>query len=362
MINCNICNSTIIKEFSSNLNLSVTSDNKSVSSNINIYKCINCNHLQKVEDKNIQTVYTEYKKNDLIDGKDQVKFINGVPSYRTDILISTIIEKLKDKNTLLDIGTGTGVFLLSCNNYLNLNMSAFDLNNIHKEKILNINNVKHFYSNSLQEIENKFDIISLIHVFEHIQKPLETLKTLKKMLNKNGVIIIQVPSISENLNDILIYDHYSHFTKSTLFLVLKKVFSNIEFIKTDIKNEITVIITNDEKVTSFNSKENDLDFSFLNKVNDYLNNLDKEMYIFGTAPTSTYYASILKNNPNFKGFLDEDELKENKFHLDKQIYHPKDKQKINCFIPLSSNVSDYIKEKYTEINFITIDDINQKKD
>lgn len=360
MTKCNICDNKIENIFTSNLNLSVSSDNKVVNKGFSIYKCTSCSHLQKIENKDMLTVYETYKKDDLVDGQDQIKFINGKPSFRTDILIKTILDKLENKKTLLDIGTGTGVFLRSCNNYLNLNMSAFDVNSRQKENILNIPNVNNFYTNSLQNITSKFDIISMIHVFEHIQKPLETLNILKNMLNKDGVIIIQVPSIIENPNDILIYDHYSHFTQSALFLILKKVFSNVEFIKTDIKNELTVLVTNDDKTSSFTSKEEDLEFLFLNSVNDYLKNLNENIYIFGTAPTSTYYASILKDKPNFKGFLDEDMLKENKFHLDKQIFHPKNRTNINCFIPLSSNISDYIKEKYKEINFITIEDIHKK--
>jgi len=359
MIKCNICNNQLNKIFSSNSVLAVSSDNKSIKSPLNIYKCPKCFHIQKISDNKIKTVYETYKNNDLVNGQDQIKFVNGKPFFRTDILIKTIINKLKNKKTLLDIGTGTGVFLSSCNNYFNFDMSAFDLNSRYKNKILSIKNVTNFYTNSLEELNRKFDIISMIHVLEHIEKPLETLKILQKKLNKNGIIIIQVPSINENLNDALIYDHYSNFTKNSLFLLLSKVFTNIKFIKTEIKNEITVVIENNSTKEYYENYDFKLDFSYINTLNTYLNNINHDIYIFGTAPTSTYYASILKDNNNFKGFLDEDILKKDKFHLDKKIYHPKEFTNIDCFIPLSLDICDYLRKKYKDINFITTKDIEK---
>lgn len=357
MTNCNICEGELNQIISTQNSVSVSSDNKIVKASLVIYKCKSCSHIQKVKDNQIQKVYEEYKKDDLVEGQDQTKFIDGKPFFRTDILVSTIISSLKEKKTLLDIGTGTGVFLLSCNKYLNLDLYAFDLNSRYKSKIESINNIKEFYTNNLNGIDKSFDIISLIHVFEHIEKPLEALKILKSKLNKDGMIIIQVPSITENPNDILIYDHYSHFSKNSLFNLLRKVFTNIEFIKTNIKNEITVIVKNDDKQSTFINQDEKTDFSFLNKVIQYLNKIENKIYIFGTAPTSTYYASILNENNKLKGFLDEDPLKQNKTHLDKKIFHPKDLKEIVCFFPLSQNIYDDIKKKYSHITFISIQNI-----
>ena len=42
--------------------------------------------------------------------------------------------------------------------------------------------------------DNYFDVITLFHVFEHIDKPKELLEFLKKKLRKNGIIYIDVPN------------------------------------------------------------------------------------------------------------------------------------------------------------------------
>jgi len=41
----------------------------------------------------------------------------------------------------------------------------------------------------------KFDVISLWHVFEHLPAPCEVLKTMKGILQKGGVIAIEVPNV-----------------------------------------------------------------------------------------------------------------------------------------------------------------------
>jgi 2-polyprenyl-3-methyl-5-hydroxy-6-metoxy-1,4-benzoquinol methylase len=44
------------------------------------------------------------------------------------------------------------------------------------------------------ELEEKFDTIVLAHILEHVDNPVNILKISKKFLNKNGIIIIDVPN------------------------------------------------------------------------------------------------------------------------------------------------------------------------
>ena len=59
------------------------------------------------------------------------------------------------------------------------------LENLKKNKI-------DFYSN-LDECEEKFDLITMFHCFEHLPRPLEFLIKIKSFLKENGKIIIEVP-------------------------------------------------------------------------------------------------------------------------------------------------------------------------
>jgi SAM-dependent methyltransferase len=239
-----------------------------------------------------------------------------------------------------------------------LKLSAFDLNDTYKNDILSINQVESFYSGDILNIESLFDAISLIHVLEHIENPIKFLNSIKNKLNENGILIVQVPDIVNNNNDILIYDHLSHFTKETVFLLLSQVFKSVFFINTNINGELTIIASDFLDINDYYHKSPSINnFNYIDKINFSLSNVNNPIYIFGTAPISTYFAGILDDKKLLKGFLDEDELKNGKYHLNKIILHPKDIRNIICFIPLHENISKKIKLKYPNISFISIEDI-----
>lgn len=86
--------------------------------------------------------------------------------------------------------------------------------------------------------ESKLDIITLFHVFEHINEPIELLSEIKLKLNNNGKIIIEVPHARDFLISFLDWDAFKAFTfwsehlilhtRSSLRLFLQKAgFKNI---------------------------------------------------------------------------------------------------------------------------------------
>jgi SAM-dependent methyltransferase len=100
--------------------------------------------------------------------------------------------KLKKKNNILDFGSGSGV---------NLNMlEKFGLVDIHEKNkfarvaIKNKNKkIKNLYS-TLKIRKNFYDLILIADVIEHVKKPKNLLRSLKKFLKKDGRILITVPA------------------------------------------------------------------------------------------------------------------------------------------------------------------------
>jgi len=100
--------------------------------------------------------------------------------------------KLKKKNNILDFGSGSGV---------NLNMlEKFGLVDIHeknkfaRDTIKNNNKkIKNLYS-TLKIRKNFYDLILIADVIEHVKKPKNLLRNLKKFLKKDGRILITVPA------------------------------------------------------------------------------------------------------------------------------------------------------------------------
>jgi len=99
---------------------------------------------------------------------------------------------------LLDVGCATGNFINMMANYNLTYLKGIDVSQecIQIARSKNLNCVK---NNFLDEKE-KYDIISLWHVIEHIRKPLEYLDHAFNLLNENGILLLETPVIGKVSN------------------------------------------------------------------------------------------------------------------------------------------------------------------
>ena len=143
-------------------------------------------------------------------------------------------KNLKNKD-ILDFGCGWGGFLNNIKNFKSLSgveLRKECINYIHK----NLNKIS--ISDNLNSFEEKFDIITMFHVLEHIPYQTETLKVLKSKLKKKGKIIIEVPHaedfliLQDELKEFKNFTFWSqhlilHTYKSLKSILLKSGFKNI---------------------------------------------------------------------------------------------------------------------------------------
>ena len=131
------------------------------------------------------------------------------------------------KGNLLDIGAGTGDFLLTAkqNGWNTIGVEPSE-----KAKGIAINKGIKF-SDSTQELEShSFDVISMWHVLEHVPNLKIQIRELKRLVKPNGTIIIAVPNYkSYDANyygkfwaafDVPI--HFWHFSKTAIQLIFEK--------------------------------------------------------------------------------------------------------------------------------------------
>ena len=131
------------------------------------------------------------------------------------------------KGNLLDIGAGTGDFLLTAkqNGWNTIGVEPSE-----KAKGIAINKGIKF-SDSTQELEShSFDIITMWHVLEHVPNLEIQIRELKRLVKPNGTIIIAVPNYkSYDANyygkfwaafDVPI--HFWHFSKTAIQLIFEK--------------------------------------------------------------------------------------------------------------------------------------------
>lgn len=141
--------------------------------------------------------------------------------------------KLHSADRILDVGCGEGFFLEALAE-AGLHSEGCDLSpqqiEAAKNRGLNAYITDNLYTNI---IDNRYDIITLFDVLEHIpvDQQILALQTLRQKLKPGGQILIRVPNASSMFAGHYRYvdwTHYSSFTTDSLHFVLKEAgFSSI---------------------------------------------------------------------------------------------------------------------------------------
>ena len=146
-----------------------------------------------------------------------------------------ILRNLKKKGTILDYGCGTGEFLNACksNGWI---ISGLEPSPDARAKANHLNQI--LIHESLDEIQKKYDTITLWHVLEHVADLNDTLKKLSSLLKENGIIFIAVPNYEsydahyykQNWAAFDVPRHLWHFDKNSMETLLIKNCLTIESI------------------------------------------------------------------------------------------------------------------------------------
>lgn len=157
----------------------------------NIMKCNKCGLVcLNPCPKNLVKYYDNYRK--ASSGKDIFLFPLLLPNRVKKI------KKLKTQGKILDIGCGSGGFLLDMRKE-GWDVYGCDFSPYICDVAKNVSGLKNIYNGdvlSLNLPENYFDVITLWHVLEHLTKPLESLRKISKLLKNDGILIIESPDFS----------------------------------------------------------------------------------------------------------------------------------------------------------------------
>lgn len=144
--------------------------------------------------------------------KNKLKLINSLQSQ---------------KGELLDIGTGTGDFLMTAKND---GWKTTGIEPSRKAKEIASNKGVNFADSTNQLQDHSFDVITMWHVLEHVPNLEEQISELKRLLKPNGNIIIAVPNFNsydaKHYGEFwAAYDvprHLWHFSKTAIKLLFEK--------------------------------------------------------------------------------------------------------------------------------------------
>ena len=162
-------------------------------SKFSIVECLKCGLLSLYPlpyESEIASIYEDYafKKDRLSVERIRINIYNHK------------LEKLKKYTTgnkLLDIGAGLGTFVRCAKEH------GYDAIGIEYEKkqcslakeVYGINLINQKFEKFYETLsKTSFDIINLHHVLEHVISPKTVLEMIHNILNKNGILLIEVPS------------------------------------------------------------------------------------------------------------------------------------------------------------------------
>ncbi len=358
---CLLCKGELQRFYAPDTSFSVSSDCRVIEGFPIIYRCTSCGHIQKKYSESyqriVEEIYADYTASCLTGEHEQLQFEAGIPASRTQLILDNVADYLPEPlATWLDVGTGGGVMLNTLSNTLpDVKLWGQDVSAHNQVQIESIANVNGLFSGELSSIKQQFNVISVIHVLEHVTDLESFLSEIARMLTPNGVLLIQVPNVTENPFDLCVFDHVSHFQPKQLCAFLAEYFPFVAMPCQQLSKEITVLAGHQsfEKVnsTASSSSTNKIDLENLSALNNLLATIQSSTAVFSSGPAGIYAAGNLGDN--LSCIVDEDANKIGKHYLGVPIVSPENlSAEQDTINPLPKAQRQLISEKYPDLKFV----------
>lgn len=121
------------------------------------------------------------------------KIAHSFLNSSSDLALKAInFAALNKKSRILDVGCGTGQLVFDLKNLGFVNVLGIDP---FLEADLEYNNGCKVLNKGIFEIEEKWDLVMLHHVFEHMEFQQETLLRLSSLISEQGLLLIRIPNV-----------------------------------------------------------------------------------------------------------------------------------------------------------------------
>lgn len=325
VMSCNVC--------SSQLGPPVYESTRSLTSLCDVYPestrvriCEKCGHLQTDSIENIDSFYDrEYTI--LVDSEDEDQIYeirDGNPIYRTAHQLNTFMSKvpLREECKILDFGCAKSSMMNALSSrYSGITPHLFDVSDRYIPFWNKFMQPEHWATYDIPDKwTGQFDVVTSFFSLEHIEKPTETLSTIKKLLKPGGLFYCIVPNVFTNIADFLVIDHVNHFTESSLQFLCGAAGLKVKEIDSESHTGAFVVIAELDSDFEWQSPGNDEEREFLNalKIVDYWNGMAENVRefesnipgmanvaIYGAGFYGAFIAGCMKNPQKVNCLIDQ---------------------------------------------------------
>lgn len=128
--------------------------------------------------------------------RNNVGILGKIDNYYRDLDYRHLVDLLKNKDSVLDLGCGSGEFLsrLKNKNLYGIDISKLAISkakNRLKRVVLEVGDI-----DNLKLKKESFEAITCFHVLEHLRSPEKTIKRIYEILIKGGVFVIRIPNVN----------------------------------------------------------------------------------------------------------------------------------------------------------------------
>jgi SAM-dependent methyltransferase len=347
----------------------VTSDCKPWPPGGRLCVCPACDGVQAVTDlqwrAEADRIYADYTIYYQSGGVEQKVFdSSGQSSERSARVLDWLgaLGLLPDSGQVLDVGSGNGALLRAfARARPGWTLAASDLSDRFREVVERLPRVERLYTCAPPEIPGTFDLISMMHVLEHVPDPLETLCGLRDKLGPAGLLLVQTPDATRNPFDLMVADHAAHFSPAALAALVRRAGYHVVALSDDcVPKEISLVASprpataprhacGGSGVHERAALEGTLiQLGWLRDVADHARRLARQrpFGVFGTSIAGAWLYGELREAFDF--FVDEDPARTGKTYMGLPIYHPSEVPPgSHVFLGLAPTLAERIRGRLT---------------
>lgn len=317
----------------------VTSDSKPFRAGGRLFVCQACALTQKSADQvwlsETGEIYRDYEMYHQSGASDQPVFdaLSGAPMGRCEAIVRRLGDSrtLQASGKLLDVGAGAGAMLAAFSAaFAGWRLFGLDLDQRKAPMLKQVPGFERLFTQPPEEIEEQFDLITLVHSLEHFPEPLAMLQKLERRLAPAGRLFVEVNNVERTPFDLVVADHLCHFSPQSLAGLVERAGLRVEWLRDDwIHKEISLLAGRSPEPSQPAQAQParvipavEAQVAWLRGMFDHARAAASggRFGIFGTSVAATWLASGLGDTVEF--FVDEDPARQGRTHLSRPILSP----------------------------------------